>query len=296
MRGQAAHQHLEAEQCTDQQQVFAQGLLRRREFDQAQRVLCRNLGFAFLVIAQERPAPDQKTNTRQQHDDADDRPDHVFGGRVIVDQRFVGPVVGECRALAIALGGGGPRSPEEKLRQLLASGGVGQGVFFHGKAFAAVVQRRVVAEQIVIIRGSLRDGLDAALAEDQRAVDQSIAAVLAFELMAQQGLLVVIDILISLGVILLRRQLQPGEQFAVQPVGGPVRRLIGTVTPDRAQLHAANALPGRLAVEDVVGTKQDLALDALHLIGNRWCLSIDLVTEPAEQAEGHAEDANQRPP
>ncbi|MNF85789.1 hypothetical protein D3C84_682000 [compost metagenome] len=120
------------------------------------------------------------------------------------------------------------------MRQLLTPSGIGQGVFFHGKAFAAVVQRRVIAEQGVVIRGGLRDSLDSAVAEYQCAVDQTVGAVLAFELMAQQGLLIVIDNLIPLAISLLRRQVEPGEQFAVQPVGGPVRRLIGTVAPNRA--------------------------------------------------------------
>ncbi|MNR08528.1 hypothetical protein D3C85_1246900 [compost metagenome] len=82
----------------------------------------------------------------------------------------------------------------------------------------------------------------------------------------------------------------------MQPVGGPVRCLIGAVAPDRAQLHATDALPRGLAIKNIVGAEKGFALDALYLIGNRRCLSIDLVTEPAEQAEGHAEDANQRPP
>ncbi|MNI40283.1 hypothetical protein D3C73_945000 [compost metagenome] len=158
------------------------------------------------------------------------------------------------------------------------------------------MQRWIVAEQGVVVGSGFRDGLDASLTEHKRAIYQPVAAILALELVAQQRLLVIIDLAVGLAETLLRPQVQPGEQFAVQPVGGPVGRLVGTVAPDRAHLHAADTLPGGLAVEDVVGAKQRGAIDALHLFGDRWCLAIDLATEPAQQAERHAEDAYQRPP
>src|SRR3546814_17372372 len=46
-----------------------------------------------------------------------------------------------------------------------------------------------------------------------------------------------------LAIAVLGREAEPGGQFAVQPLGGPVGRLIGAVSPDRSALHSAGALP-----------------------------------------------------
>src|SRR3546814_12777083 len=49
-----------------------------------------------------------------------------------------------------------------------------------------------------------------------------------------------------LAMAFLRGKAEPGDQFAVQPVGGPVARLIGAVAPDRSDSEPAGALPSRL--------------------------------------------------
>ena len=65
--------------------------------------------------------------------------------------------------------------------------------------------------------------------------------------------------------------------------------------PDGTRLHAAHALPGGLAVEDVFSGEQRGAVGAdLRRDGRR--LAIDLGAEPAEHAEGHAKYGDQRPP
>ncbi|MCY1346819.1 hypothetical protein D9M69_329150 [compost metagenome] len=297
VRGEAAEHDLEAEQRHHQEQVLAQRLLRRRQGDQGQRVAGRRRRFLLVMPAQEGPGPDQQADAGDQQDHAGDRPEHVLRGRVVVDQRLVRPVVAVGRVAARTLGGGDPGGPEEELAELRPVFRVRQGVFLHGEAFAARLQLRIGAEQLVVVGGGLLHRLDAARREMQPAlVVDLVAAVLLLQLEAQLRLGRFIQLGIVRAEFLARGDVEPGGQFAVQPVGAPVRRLVGAVAPDRAELHAADALPGLLAVEDVALGEQHLAAGVEHLLRDRRRLAVDLAAEPAEQGEGDAEDQDQGPP
>src|SRR3546814_7120295 len=76
----------------------------------------------------------------------------------------------------------------------------------------------------------------------------------------------------------------------MQPVGAPVRRLISAVAPDRTDLHAARALPGRLPVENIVAGHQDLAGRGRHLLRDRRRLAVALDPRESQDAEGDAEN------
>src|SRR3546814_12256035 len=65
-----------------------------------------------------------------------------------------------------------------------------------------------------------------------------------------------------LAISLQRGQTEPCDEFAVQPVGGPVGCLIRAVPPDRAELHPAGALPRRLPGQNIVAGHQQLARGA----------------------------------
>ncbi|MCY1408331.1 hypothetical protein D9M71_236510 [compost metagenome] len=174
---------------------------------------------------------------------------------------------------------------------------VRQGVFLHGEAFAAGLQFRRGAEQLVVVGGGLFHGFRTAGRELEPAlVVHLVAAVLLLQLEAQLRLGHLIQVGIVRAVLFTGSNVEPGGEFAVQPVGAPVRRLVGTVAPDRAELHAADALPGLLAVEDIALGEQHLAAGVEHLLRDRRRLAVDLAAEPAEHGEGDAEDHDQGPP
>ena len=47
------------------------------------RILDWRLGLVFIVLAQERPGPDQAANAGDEEDHTDNRPDDVFRGRFV---------------------------------------------------------------------------------------------------------------------------------------------------------------------------------------------------------------------
>ncbi|CUJ72886.1 Uncharacterised protein [Achromobacter aegrifaciens] len=298
VRGEGAQQHLEAEQRHHQEQVLAQGALRRRQGESGKRVLGGRQRLVVFLAAQERPGPDQEADAGQQHHHAEDGPHDVLGAGHVIDQRFMRPVVGVGDRLAFALGGRGPCRPEEEMRELGAARGVGQRVFLHREIFAAAVQRGRVGEQLVVIGGGLRHGARAPRAHRQRVGGgvAAVGAVFGLQFRAQRCLGAHVQLRIVPAVLLARGQVQPGGQFTVQPVGRPVRRLVGAVSPDRSQLHAADRLPGGLAVQDVVAAEQRFAVGRHDLPGNRRRLAIDLAAVEAQQCERDRQYGDQGEP
>lgn len=295
MSGTAAEHDLEGEQPHHQQQVLAQGLLRRRRADQTDRVVQRRVRL-FLFLAQEGPGPDQEADAGNQQHHADYRPHDILGGWLVAHQRLVGPVVGVGGDGVRALGGGRPGGPEEEVGHLFTPLQARQRVLLHGEAPAAVLQCRVIAEQRDVVGGGLADCLDTTLTQRQYTVPGTVVTVLALQAIAQHGLLVFVEFAEGLAVLLAGAKLEPGGQLTVQPVGSPVGSLVSAMAPDRAELHAADALPGSLPVKDVSAAEQVVAGNAAHLVRDRRRLAINLATEVTEDAEGHRQHGQQRPP
>src|SRR3546814_14876786 len=83
-----------------------------------------------------------------------------------------------------------------------------------------------------------------------------VPAILLLQQIGKPCLLIDGDVGKGLAIFGLCGKVEPGHQLTVQPVGRPVGRLIGAVSPDRTDLHAAGALPGGLPVENIaVGHK-----------------------------------------
>src|SRR5690554_2685903 len=95
---------------------------------------------------------------------------------------------------------------------------------------------------------------------------------------------------------LARHQVQPGDGFAVQPVGGPVRRHVGTVTPDRTELLATDGLPHLASGLDVAAREDDAAVRRGDGRGYRWHLAMDLAADPEQDGErGRQQDGEAGP-
>ena len=75
--------------------------------------------------------------------------------------------------------------------------------------------------------------------------------------------------------------------LTVQPVGGPVRRHIGTVPPNRADFLAADRLPRILPVLNCVSIEQHLPVGGENLGGNGRGAPEDLHTHSAQDREGN---------
>ncbi len=218
------------------------------------------------MLAQEGPGPDQPADARDQQDHTDYRPDHVFGTGLVVDQRFMGPVVGIGNFAVRALGGSGPGGPEKELGHLLTALGAGQGVLFHGIVFTGGLQLRRVAEQPAVVIGGLGNGGCPASGQVQGAggIVVSVTAILGFQLVLQGVLLLAAEAVPVLPEFFPGGDVEPVFQLPVQPVRGPVRCLVGAVTPNRPELHATDRLPGSLAIEDAFLGHQKLTGFADH--------------------------------
>ncbi|MCY1223970.1 hypothetical protein D9M72_361100 [compost metagenome] len=184
------------------------------------------------------------------------------------------------------------------MRELFATLGAGQRVLLHRVVLARGVQRWRIGEELVVVGGCIGNGLRAALRHYQHVGGRigGIAAVLGAQLFAQRGLRRRVKLRIGPAVGVLRGQLQPRGQFAVQPVSGPIRRLVGAVAPDGAQLHAAHGLPGGLAVEDLFTGEERAALGRDDL-GRHWRgLPVHLDAVVAEQGECDRQHGDQQEP
>ena len=251
-----------------------------------------------MFLVRESPGPDQQTHTGDQDDHAHDGPDDVFGRRHIVDQRFMRPVVGIGRHAVGTLGCGSPGGPEKEVRQAGTRFGGRQGGFLHGEVHARLVHGDIVAKQLVVVDGRLghRLGTPVGHRDHARLRIIGILAVFGRQTALQRGLGIGVQLGIVHAILFLGSQIQPGRQFTMQPVGGPVRRLIGTVPQDRPDRHPAGRLPGALPIENLLFGHQDFAVDRGHLGRNGRGVMIDLLAHPAQDGKSHQKDADQRPP
>ena len=64
---------------------------------------------------------------------------------------------------------------------------------------------------------------------------EGVMPIFLLELIGQRRLLLDGKIVERLAIAVLGRKAQPGGEFAVQPVGRPVGRLVGAVAPDRTE-------------------------------------------------------------
>jgi len=94
----------------------------------------------------------------------------------------------------------------------------------------------------------------------------------------------------------LAQEVPQDYRFAVQPVGGPVRRHVAAVSPHGAELLPAGGQPRLLALPDLLGGEQRLAADGLYSVWNRRSRQVDLSPEPAERRKGQHEDDPQHRP
>ncbi len=248
VRRKAAQENLDDKQGNRQEGIFFQGTLRRGQAKCQNRISGRcNRGFLFFV--RKGPDPDQQTNTGQQEHDTDNGPDDIGRGRMVIHQGLMWPVVGIADGSARTLRYRGPGQPEEKAGHVLTALQLWQGVVLHGEAFAAGFQLGRITKQVDVILGSGVDGLGAAIADLQyaRRFINAVRTVFVLQFLPQGGLLTGCQLIIVQRVGLLGGQIQPGQSLPVQPVGTPVRGLVGPMPPDRAQLHTASTLPGGLA-------------------------------------------------
>jgi len=132
--------------------------------------------------------------------------------------------------------------------------GIGQGVGTHRKVFARFVQRWLIAIQADVIWRNAFNRFDARIRQLHAAIflHTAVEAIFLNHFRAHGFLLHFIQLGVFFAKISLRGQIQPCFQFAVQPIGRPVGGLVSAVAENRAQLHAAGALPGRLAGQHVV--------------------------------------------
>ena len=294
----ATQQGLHQEERSHHQQVLAQRLLRRRQLDQRQRVGGRRLHLDVLLVGEERPHPDDEAHAEDQHHHRGNRPDDVFRRRFVADQRLVRPVVGVGDIRARTVGAGSPGGPEVEGVHLATRFRVGQRVFLHGVLLAQRVHRRIVAEQLVVVRGHGLDGTDAVVRQRDLAVFRvvGIGAERDLRVVVQRGLVTLGQLGIGLAELTLCLLVQPAQHLAVDPVGRPVRRLICTVAPDRTHRHAADALPGRLAGVDIGLGIDDLAMLVHERGRDGRTFVVNLLPEIPEQRKRTDHDDRQDHP
>ena len=278
MGGNAAEQHLHHKQRHGEKHIFTQSFLRRGEHHFRERVFALAVELVRVFAAQEREAPHQQADAQEQKHHRCKRPHIVFSGGHIIDQRLVRPVVGISGIVIGAVGGGGPCSPEEEVGELLARFFAGQGVVFHREMFARGDHGRIIAIKGDVVGRHALNRLDAGVGKHHIAIAAHAALIAVFlgHALAQIGLRGFIQLGIRFAVFGLRGDVQPRHQLAVQPVGCPVGRLISAVAENRAQLHAAGALPGRLAGQNIFFAHQHLAGNGNILLRERRGLAVNL--------------------
>ena len=73
-----------------------------------------------------------------------------------------------------------------------------------------------------------------------------------------------------------RPDVKYGDRLAMKPIGTPVRRNIAAMTPNGAELHAAERLPDLAAALDVSTRVDDFAGRSFHTFRHRRSLAMDL--------------------
>src|SRR5262245_4745699 len=82
----------------------------------------------------------------------------------------------------------------------------------------------------------------------------------------------------------------------MQPIRGPVRCDQRTVTPDRSELLAADALPDLAAGLDVLARKHELAGLRDDGLRHRWRMAEDFAAHPQQHAKAYEEQSSETDP
>ena len=88
---------------------------------------------------------------------------------------------------------------------------------------------------------------------------------------------------------------QPAR-LAMEPVGRPVRRDVGAVAPDGADLLSSHRLPDVLTVLDVLACEEDLAIARDNALRDGRGLAVHLPPKVAEHREGRSDHRTQADP
>eukprot|EP01022_Parablepharisma_sp_SALTPOND_P004174 TRINITY_DN1187_c0_g2_i1.p1 TRINITY_DN1187_c0_g2~~TRINITY_DN1187_c0_g2_i1.p1 ORF type:complete len:839 (+),score=292.08 TRINITY_DN1187_c0_g2_i1:14101-16617(+) len=294
--GDGPHADLQQEQADHGKEILARGLHGRRRHDIEEGIgLQRRERVLVLLAAME---PHHGGDAGNEQHDTGHRPHRGRHTHLVAHQRFVRPVAGVGKSgFTRTVGRRSPGRPEEEGPQRLAVRSFRQAAGGHGVLLAQRLQRGIAAEQRLVMRSRGADGLRP-LIGDGEDLGGDIVAVVA-HLIAHGG----IDAHTLRGSQcggctgkLARAQFAQCHGLAMQPVGRPVRRNVGAMAPDAAQLLATGGQPGLLPGLDLLARIQHLALHRHHGLGNGRRRQVDLVTQKAQRTEGKNEDQAQPAP
>src|SRR5690606_20637767 len=113
MCGKTTQKDLEDEQGDNHEQVFAERALRRRKLSLGNWIADRG-PYRLIMLAQESPAPYQRTDPREQNNHAGQGPQHILCCWQVTYQRLGWPVIGVGGNGIRPLSGGGPGGPEKE--------------------------------------------------------------------------------------------------------------------------------------------------------------------------------------
>ena len=290
VRGQRAGQDLQHEEPDDHGGVLPHRAHGRRQLDGTQRIFfCRHRR-RFVALAK-CLVPNQRAHPSDKQHDADQRPQHIGRRRVIAHQLVVRPVVGVGDGQARALGGAGPGGPEEERGHGLALGGLRQRVGLQRIRLAQTRERGIVAEQRPVVRRGRGHRPRSQVGNDQHAALGVVAVGAHFFLHAclHRCPIAHAERIERLAVALRAQLVDERGGLAMQPIRGPIGRLVGAVAPNRSDLLAARALPHLLAMQDVRFGHEQPAVFGNDSLGNGRRLSVHLAAENTEHGKGSDE-------
>ena len=208
------------------------------------------------------------------------------------------PVVGVGKLFIRAVGRCRPSCPEEEVSQFFTRFFAWQCIVFHCKVITRLNHVGIIAVQLDVIRRNRLNGFLTGFADDNRSVffHSGLVTVFVSQLRTQSRLLRNIQLFIVFAELSLCSEVQPGNQFAVQPVGSPVRSLISTVTQYRADLHTAGRLPSRLAGQNIVLSHQYLTGRRYNFFGIWRSFFINLRTHITQDGKADCQHCKQQIP
>ncbi len=236
---------------------------------------------------------DGEGGAEDEEDDGGDGPDEGRGERHVPDERVVGEVRGVAVGLAGAVRPRGPRGPEEERRHGPRVGGVADE--------AAGDRHRVgaLAEEPLVVRdqGRQRRGLPGRQGEGGGGLVVAVQAQLGADLGLDPPPLAGgerLEVALREGDGAIRREAVDeaggGEPDPVEDVGGPVRREVRAVAPDRAGLLTAAREVLALPEADVVAGEDDLPGRRHDALGDGRLVPGDLRAPEEEDAEAQDDD------
>ena len=236
--------------------------------------------------------PHHAADTAQQQDEADDAPDNCGARRPVADKFFVRPVLRVGYVIAGTIGARCPRRPPKERRHLSLLVWVGEG------AGGNRVFVTAMPVNVSVISGELIEGRGAFVVEHDH-VPFSIVGIAARQLGQPplQGSLPFGIQCFEIGsAARTRPAIQHDHRLAVQIISAPIRRDVGAMAPDRADLLASGRLPNILAVANIFAGEQHPAVGSDDLVGNGWRRVDRLIPYSAEHRERGSHDHAQRDP